>query len=124
MRMRRLLHRFAVDRQVHARGKASGQDMGTRPAQRLADEGIPAEALAQLGVARQSLQQQLGFGVRQLSVEKGRDLLKNLFAHVSSGRPRPPSKIGRSFLSIASRALKIRERTVPTGQSMVWAISS
>ena len=61
---------------------------------------------------------------RQLAVEKRRDLLTNLFAHVSSGRPRPPSKMGRSFLSIASRARKIRERTVPTGQSIVCAMSS
>ena len=36
----------------------------------------------------------------------------------------PQSSRGRSRLSIASRARKIRERTVPTGHSIVVAISS
>jgi hypothetical protein len=40
---------------------------------------------------------------------------------------RSPSRVsssGRSRAAIASRALKIRERTVPIGQFMSWAISS
>ncbi len=116
--------RLAVDGAVHATGKAPRQRHAGRAPQRLADQGVAPEALAQLRIARQALQQELGFRARQLTVEKCRDLLTNLFAHVSSGRPRPPSKMGRSFLSIASRARKIRERTVPTGQSIVCAISS
>src|SRR5271166_2876638 len=95
-----------------------------RTAASLADQHVAAEALAQLGVTRQTLQQQFGFRAGQLAVEEGRNLFTNLFAHVSSGRPNPPSKMGRSFLSIASRARKMRERTVPTGQSMVCAMSS
>lgn len=42
------------------------------------------------------------------------DLLKNLAIYM----------ISRIFLSIASRARKIRERTVPTGQSMTSVMSS
>lgn len=34
------------------------------------------------------------------------------------------SSKGRSFAATASLALKIRERTVPMGQFMIWAISS
>ncbi len=123
---RRRVHRrrLAVDGAIHATGKAPSQRHAGRAAQRLADQGVAPEALAQLRIARQALQQEFGFRAGQLTVEKCRDLLTNLFAHVSSGRPRPPSKMGRSFLSIASRARKIRERTVPTGQSIVCAISS
>src|ERR1700759_4897487 len=118
------MRRFAVDGEIHPGSEASSQDLGSRAPQRFADERVTPKALAQFAVSRQTLQQQFGFSVRQLSVEKRRDLFTDLFAHGSSGLPKPPSKIGRSFLSIASRALKIRERTVPTGQSIVWAISS
>ena len=90
-------------------------------------------------LGREALQQQGGLFRRQLAVEECGQLFVQDIAHglISNGtgaaersirhssvRPRPAAKIGRSFLSIASRARKIRERTVPTGQSIAAAISS
>ena len=60
-----------------------------------------------------------------LAVEHRRQLAVALFVHtISSVRPRPPSNTSRRRLSMASRARKMRERTVPTGHSMAAAISS
>jgi len=65
------------------------------------------------------------WGGRQLVVEHRGQLTVEIFVHPSSSaRPSPPSKTSRSRRSIASRARNIRERTVPTGQSIAVAISS
>lgn len=46
------------------------------------------------------------------------------YLNVYKNRPKIYSISGWIFLSIASRARKIRERTVPIGQSIASAISS
>jgi len=69
--------------------------------------------------------QELALLRQQLIIEHRRQLTVEFLVHPSSSaRPRPPSNTSRRRWSMASRALKMRDRTVPTGQSMAAAISS
>ena len=79
---------------------------------------------AQLGVVLEATSQEAGLGLRQLAIHEGGKLLGQGIGGIIHGRTLSLSIKGRSRVSIASRARKIRERTVPIGQSISSAISS
>src|SRR6185437_11581889 len=109
---------------AHPPGQSLEGDSPLRADHR-AHDGVPAPAGLQIPIAGQAAREQLALLGRQLVVEHGGKLAVELLVHPnSSARPRPPSKTSRSRRSIASRARKMRERTVPTGQAMAAAISS
>src|SRR5690606_33018981 len=98
----------------------------------------------QLAVVLEPAQHELGLVGQQLAIEHRRQLLAVVvvefvglwLGHVvglcivarrhraARSGPVSTSISGRSSASMASRARKMRERTVPMGQSMRWAISS
>ena len=86
-----------------------------------ADAHVLGRLLPQFAVLAHPPQQQFCFVLRKFAVHEGRNLHFYCIIHCSPPfyRTRVPT-----FLPIASRALKILDRTVPTGQSMVCAISS
>src|SRR5690606_33094722 len=104
----------AVDRGTEGFGTQAGAD------QRIA---LPGGARGR--ILQGAPDHHLRLLARQLAVEQGGQLTDSFLAHPdSSARPRPPSKTSDSLRSIASRARKIRDRTVPTGQSIACAMSS
>src|SRR5687767_10718720 len=93
-------------------------------AQGCADERVAHRPGARFRVALEAPHEERTLVGRELVVDESGDLIVDLFGH---GRRAPLNwaySNGASALSIASRARKMRERTVPTGHSMVCAISS
>src|SRR4029077_18367371 len=110
---------------VHEPGQRGVQAHPALGADDGSDHRIAAPAGLQKFIPRQPPRQQLALLRRQLVVEHCRQLTVEFLVHPnSSARPSPPSNTSRRRRSIASRARKILERTVPTGQSMAAAISS
>src|SRR5262245_65132767 len=97
-------------------------------AKRRADQRVAHRARARFAVTLEAPYEQRALVGRKLVIDEGGDLVVDLVCHVrrvARMRVRPGAyNKGASALSIASRARKMRERTVPTGHSMVWAISS
>ena len=119
-------HRLLLDRQHHPRGKPLGGAHGDLATQAVAGEVIARPGLAQRVVVIEPAQQETQLLHRQLPVHAGRKIFAGVLVglclvHVGSSRP---DSSGRSFSSIASRARKMRERTVPIGQPIASAISS
>jgi len=103
---------------AHAGGEARRQQ--PRVAHAIADQVIDPPALEGLALAAQRVDRFPRGAPVELAVHQCRDVLFHPY-HLLSFRV--PSK-GRNCSAIASRALKIRERTVPIGQSMTFAMSS
>ena len=61
---------------------------------------------------------------RQFAVHPRAELFEKLVVDAVHGRPRSSSSSGRRRASIASRARKMRDRTVPIGHCISCAISS
>src|SRR6185503_17028676 len=93
-------------------------------AQAVAGDVIAHPGAPQLAVVVEPAQQEAQFLVRQFAVDAGRKVFTRMLVwlvHVCSSRS---DNNGRNFSSIASRARKMRERTVPIGQPIASAISS
>src|SRR5690606_33800758 len=101
---------------------AAAQDQGVRlqqlAAERCADDGVADQPFARGRVTLEPSNQKGAFLLGKLVVDERRKLVVDWLCHGGHWR-RGPRR-----LSIASRARKIRERTVPTGHSIVCAISS
>ena len=106
----------ASRRAREARGKAGDGSAGS--AQRVADDVVAHPGFEAVGPL-QLPERGLDLGVFEITVHQAR----NLFSHHHLRSFSVP-KSGRSSAAIASRARKIRERTVPTGQFITLAISS
>ena len=101
---------IGMRRSLHAFGHAGADHMPARPCAR------------QFRLALHAPQQEArGIGP-QFAVHQGGKLFAQCLAHGSLTFASDNS--GRSFSSIASRARKMRERTVPIGQFIFSAISS
>src|SRR6185312_1789261 len=108
-------------------GEIRAQLHAALPAQRRTRDLIARPALRQCRLRVDSSQQETQLVAWQFAVHQCRKLFANRvvdhgLAHTSDTSP--PSSNGRNFWSIASRARKMRERTVPIGQFIASAISS
>src|SRR5690606_8317259 len=122
---RRLL---GVQRRLHALAEIERQGRAGLAAQAVADQVIAAPGGFEFGVVGQPLDQETATVGGEFAVAQGGNLLAQLGLGIvavvgAHGRTRSAPISGRSFWSMASRARKIRERTVPMGQPMVWAMS-
>jgi hypothetical protein len=100
-------------------GEARPEHWPELVAQHLLHEVIAFPGRAQCAILGERTEQAAHFVLARLAVEKsGQQLFHLVTSHHCFSRS------GLSALSIASRARKIRERTVPIGQSMTSAISS
>src|SRR5207249_11704502 len=102
--------------------QASGEPGRQKPsvAHAVADQVVDAPALERFALAAQCVDRFTRGALVELAVHQCRCALFPPY-HLLSFRL--PSN-GRSCSAIASRARKIRERTVPIGQSMTFAMSS
>jgi hypothetical protein len=114
---RRRKHRgFGRQRRGQARGESRRETV--RAAQLIADHVIAHPRLHR-AIGFEPLATALELDVVELTVHQARNVLVHHHLRFSS----VPS-CGRSSAAIASRARKIRERTVPIGQFITDAISS
>lgn len=100
-----------------------GRDIGmkmTRLAQRVPYQMIGMPLCMCAVVPLQAIQQCFRFVIKQLAIHQRRNALFHIHHLFFSLVPNS----GRKFSAIASRARKMRERTVPIGQPITSAISS
>ena len=96
-----------------------GMDM-IRLTQYVADQVVLQPLFMPGGIALQLVEQRVRFVIEQLAVHQCR----NMFFHVYHLWSLLVPSNGRKLVAIASRARKILDRTVPTGQFITVAISS